>query len=133
MDGSLSGEIFSANVRASIVAERGEGAFKWRVLQTAIFVFYYSCVKHGGVIPSYAHLRASALRFAKSWAFRKAPGFYMSGRPTRLKGFLYDVVWSGQPPTPARPYRGSLQMEQAVEAHLKERLEMGDLVQGRGR
>ena len=71
--------------------------------------------KKGEKFPSYAHLKAAALRFAKSWAFRKAPAFYMKGRPTRLKGFLYDVVWSGQPPTPARPYRGSLQMEQAVE------------------
>ena len=89
--------------------------------------------KKGEKIPSYAHLKAAALRFAKSWAFRKAPAFYMQGRPTRLKGFLYDVAWSGQPPTPARPHRGSLQMEQAVGAHLKERLEMGDLVPGRGR
>ena len=61
-DGSLSGEVFAANVRASIVAERGEGAFKWSVLQNAIFVFYYSCVKHGGVIPSYAHLTKNEAR-----------------------------------------------------------------------
>ena len=47
------------------------------------------------------------------------------------KMFRYDVVWSGEPPQPSRPYRGSAQMEQAVEEHLKERLEMGDLVPDR--
>ncbi len=89
--------------------------------------------KRGEKTPSYQHLRVSAWKFARAWVHRKAPAFWMSGKPTRLLGFKYDVVWSGEPPAPARAYRGSRQMEEAVEKHLRERLEMGDIIPGRGR